>query len=115
MIGRTWRGWVQTADAPAYVAYMQRTGVAEYAATPGNRGVYMLTRDEGDGRTEVVMVTFWESMEAVHRFAGEAPDQAVFYPEDDRFLVGRETTARHYDVPLSSGPAPPPPPPWFGG
>ena len=37
-------------------------------------------------------------MGAVKRFAGEAFDRAVFYPEDDRFLIDRETTASHYEV-----------------
>jgi heme-degrading monooxygenase HmoA len=64
----------------------------------------MLTRGEVDGRTEVVMVTFWDSMEAVRRFAGTEPDRAVFYPEDDAFLVGRETTVTHFDVALHRSP-----------
>ena len=37
MIARMWRGWVRTPDRDAYVAYIERTGMAEYRQTPGNR------------------------------------------------------------------------------
>jgi hypothetical protein len=56
MIARTWRGAVRTADGDAYAAYMNDTGVAAYASTPGNRGVWMLRRDVGE-LTEFVMFT----------------------------------------------------------
>jgi heme-degrading monooxygenase HmoA len=59
----------------------------------------MWTRDLGDGRTEVVTVSWWESRAAIEGFAGSDIDVAVFYPEDDRYLVDRETTVRHYEVP----------------
>lgn len=100
MIARIWRGWVATADAPAYVRYIDATGIAEYTATPGNLGASMLLRDLPDGRTEVITLSFWISMEAIKGFAGPDPDQAVFYPEDDGFLVGRETTVTHFEVPI---------------
>jgi len=31
-------------------------------------------------------------------FAGEDIERAVFYPKDDRYLVERDTTVRHFDV-----------------
>jgi heme-degrading monooxygenase HmoA len=76
---------------------MRETGVVGYAKTPGNRGVWMLRRDVGD-RTEFVMLTLWDSLAAVKAFAGEDYETAVFYSEDDRFLVERDLTASHYDV-----------------
>jgi heme-degrading monooxygenase HmoA len=97
MIARTWRGWTRGEDADAYVDYLLETGMREYRATEGNRAAYILRRSEG-GRTEFITLTFWDSMEAVKSFAGEDVEQAVFYPEDDRFLVDRETVARHYEV-----------------
>ena len=102
MIARTWRGAVRSADADAYSAYMQETGVAGYRATPGNRGVWMLRRDIGD-TTEFVMFTLWDSLDAVRAFAGEDYETAVFYPEDDRFLVERDLTCTHYDVDTAAG------------
>jgi heme-degrading monooxygenase HmoA len=97
MIARIWRGAVMSEDSDAYADYMQDTGVAGYARTPGNRGVWMLRRNLGD-RTEFVMFTLWDSIEAIKAFAGEDYETAVFYPEDDRFLVERELKSAHYEV-----------------
>ena len=97
MIARTWRGAVRREDADLYADYMQATGVAGYAATAGNRGVWMLRRDLGE-LTEFVMFTLWDSMDSVRGFAGDDPETAVFYPEDDRFLVERDLRSTHFEV-----------------
>jgi hypothetical protein len=81
MIARIWKGAVRTSDGDAYADYIHRTGVAGYTATPGNRGVWMLRRDVAD-RTEFVMFTLWESLDA----------------EDDRYLVERDLRTSHYEV-----------------
>jgi heme-degrading monooxygenase HmoA len=97
MIARTWRGATAASDADRYLAYLQQTGLAEYAATPGNRGVLALRRIAG-GQAEFLLISFWDGMEAVRRFAGPGVDRAVFYPEDDRFLVARDLDVHHYEV-----------------
>lgn len=97
MIARIWRGAVRREDAEAYAQYIDETGLKEYAATEGNRGAWMLRRDDGD-RTEIVTFSFWESREAIRGFAGDDIEAAVFYPEDDRYLIERDETVTHYDV-----------------
>ena len=57
----------------------------------------MLRRAEGD-RAEFVTVSFWESREAIEGFVGQDIEKAVSYPEDERFLVERDLTMRHYEV-----------------
>jgi heme-degrading monooxygenase HmoA len=97
VIARTWRGAVRAEDADAYLGYLEATGLKEYRETPGNTGVLALRRIEGD-RCEYLIVSLWDSLEAVRRFAGDDVEQAVFYPEDDRFLVDRDLTSTHYEV-----------------
>ena len=97
MVARIWRGAVRAADGDEYAVYMRRTGVAAYRSTPGNRGAWMLRRDVGD-RTEFVMFTLWDSLAAVKAFAGEDYERAVFYPEDDRYLIERDLESTHYEV-----------------
>ncbi len=97
MIARIWKGAVRRQDGDDYARYMRETGVAAYARTPGNQGVWMLRRDVGE-RTEFVMFSLWDSLEAVRAFAGDDYETAVFYPEDERFLVERDLTATHYQV-----------------
>jgi heme-degrading monooxygenase HmoA len=103
VIARIWKGAVRQADGDAYASYMQETGVSRYAAVAGNRGVWMLRRDVGD-RTEFVMFTLWDSLDAVKAFAGEDYETAVFYPEDERFLVERDLTTTHYEVDTHADP-----------
>lgn len=97
MIARIWRGAVRVVDAAAYAAYVQRTGIEGYQGTPGNCGAWLLWRIEGD-RAEFVTVSFWESREAIEAFAGPDIDTAVFYPDDDQFLIERDLTVDHYEV-----------------
>jgi heme-degrading monooxygenase HmoA len=79
------------------VHYLQATGMKAYRATAGNQGAYILRRATED-RTEFVTLSFWDSLEAVREFAGDEIGKAVFYPEDDRYLVNRELTVSHYEL-----------------
>ena len=97
MIARIWRGAVRAGDATAYADYIQQTGIEAYKATPGNRGAWMLWRPDGE-RAEVITLSFWDSRDAIQGFAGQDIGKAVFYPEDDRFLVERDLTVHHYEV-----------------
>jgi heme-degrading monooxygenase HmoA len=97
MIARIWRGLTANDQADEYLAYLRLTGLKEYRETPGNRGVFVLRRTQGE-RCEVVLVSLWESMDAVRRFAGNSPETAKYYPEDRRFLLEMEPNVRHYEV-----------------
>ena len=97
MIARMWRGVVRREDADEYTAYIRDTGIAEYTQTPGNRGAWMLRRDEGD-RTEFVTYSLWESLDAIRAFAGDDIEAAVYYPEDERFLVEHDDAVSHYEL-----------------
>ncbi len=97
MIARLWRGTTQASTADDYLTYLMETGVKAYQATPGNRGVYVMRRLD-DGRAEFLLVSLWESIDAIRQFAGDDIEQAVFYPRDDAFLIDRETRVTHYEV-----------------
>jgi heme-degrading monooxygenase HmoA len=97
MIARIWRGAVRKRDGDAYAGYIRDTGVAGYAETPGNRGVWLLRREVGE-LTEFVTFTLWDSIDAVRAFAGDDYETAVYYPEDERFLVERDARCAHYEV-----------------
>ena len=70
MIARIWHGRVPRSKAAAYETYMRETGIADYQSVMGNRGVYLLRRDDGDV-THFTTLTFWDSIDAVKAFAGE--------------------------------------------
>lgn len=97
MIARLWHGAVEAARADDYMRYLEKTGLPDYRATPGNRGVYALRRTEA--RVEhFLLVSLWESWEAIRAFAGEDLDRARYYPEDAGFLRELEPTVTHYEV-----------------
>ena len=98
MIARMWRGKVRTEQVTAYVDYIHGTGMTEYKQTPGNQGAQMWTRDLGDGSTEVITVSWWADLDSIRGFAGDDIEAAVFYPEDDGFLIDRETRVAHFQV-----------------
>ena len=102
MVARTWRGSTRAEDADRYLDYLHRTGLAAFQATPGNKGA-MVFRRVRDGRAEFFLVSLWDSLEAVRRFAGADEGRAVFFPEDDRYLVGRDLHVDHFDVVHAAG------------
>ena len=97
MIARVWSGAVRTADADAYAAYIRDTGFAEYGRTPGNRGAWLLRRDD-EGTTEFITLSLWDTVDAIRAFAGEDIEAAVLYPEDRRYFIGGESRITHYEV-----------------
>lgn len=97
MIARTWHGQVPAAKAEAYYELLVRTGLADYRATPGNHGVLVQRRLEGNV-AHFVLITLWDSVESIKNFAGEDYDRARYYPDDDAYLLEREPHVIHADV-----------------
>lgn len=97
VIARIWRGLTRAEQADEYLDYLRLTGLKEYAETPGNRGVMVLRRTQGE-RSEFVLISLWDSMDAVRAFAGPNAETAKYYPEDVRFLLDMEPQVRHYEV-----------------
>jgi heme-degrading monooxygenase HmoA len=97
MIMRQWRGRVPAEKAADYLEFLKTSGFKDYASTPGNLAVYAFTRAR-DGITEIVLVTLWDSVEAIKRFAGDDYQKAHYYPEDKDFLLEFEPLVEHYDV-----------------
>lgn len=103
MIARTWRGAVRARDAEEYVDYMRHTGFAGLGSTPGNLAVLGLRRMTADA-AEFIVMSLWDSEAAIRGFAGEHPQRAVFYPEDQRFLIERDEHVDHFEVVYVSSP-----------
>ena len=99
MIARIWQGRTLPGMGRAYMSYLEQTGLKEYKATEGCKDVLVSTRELGDV-TEYLLITIWDSMEAVGRFAGPEPERAIYYPEDDRYFPEEERApyVRHYKV-----------------
>lgn len=96
-IARIWRGRTPASRAVEYAEFLVRRALPDYRSTRGNRGAQVLRHTEGDV-AEFVVVSFWDAWDSIRRFAGEDPSRAVYYPEDDGFLLEKEPTVTHYEV-----------------
>ena len=97
MIVRMWHGRVPTEKAAAYRAFLNARAIPDYQSVPGNLGVYILERPEGDV-THFITLTYWESLDAIRAFAGEDVEKAKYYPEDKDYLLEFEPRVVHYEV-----------------
>jgi heme-degrading monooxygenase HmoA len=93
---------VPAGRAEDYAQYLARTGIPDYRNTEGNRGVYVLKRIEGK-RAHFLLVTLWDSYDAIKAFAGDDYQRAKYYPEDRDYLIELEPNVRHYEVVVQEG------------
>jgi len=97
MVAREWRCRCPREHRDGFLAYLDRTGVQDTAATPGCRGAQVLVRDLEDA-AEIVLVTYWDSLDAIRAYAGEDIAQARLYPEDARYGLDPDRHVTHYRV-----------------
>jgi GNAT superfamily N-acetyltransferase/heme-degrading monooxygenase HmoA len=97
MIARIWHGVTRAADYDAYWRLLHERAIPDYQGTPGNRGVRLFRRLEGD-RAHFLTLSYWTSLDAVRAFAGDDIELAKYYPEDRRFLLEFERTVQHFEV-----------------
>ena len=102
MVIRAWRGYAAAANAQAYPKHLLQAVRPKLEQLRGFRGLYLLRRRDLD-EIEYLVLTVWDSMDAVHEFAGEQPEQAVVEPEARAALVRFDPMVHHYEV-LASPP-----------
>ena len=100
MIARVWRGWTTSGDGDSYEELLRvEVFPALGARVPGFRGGCVLRRGR-DGEAEFLVVTLFESLEAVRAFAGRDYEVPVIEPEARRLLVRGDERAAHYETVL---------------
>ncbi len=97
MLARTWHGVTPAAKADEYLHLMLTVAIPDYRSIPGNRGVHVMRRFEGD-TAHFLLLTFWESAEAIRQFAGDDIEKAKYYDFDSSYLLELEPTVTHYEV-----------------
>lgn len=97
MIARIWHGIVPTSKADEYRKLMCEIALPEYLSTEGNLGAWCLHRVEGSV-THFLMLTHWEDVNAIKRFAGDDIEIAKYYDFDPEFLIELEPRVQHYSL-----------------
>jgi heme-degrading monooxygenase HmoA len=97
MIVRIWHGKAVGEQAHAYERHVSARVFPALGAIGGNKGAFLLRRDTDDG-AEFVVLTIWDSMEAVREFAGDDPEVAVVEPNARAVLSSFDEFVRHYQL-----------------
>jgi heme-degrading monooxygenase HmoA len=100
MIARMWSGTARPEHADAYVIHLQQKTLPQLASIPGHHGAYILRRVQAGGTdlVEFTVITLWESLDAIARFAGADPEVAVVPPEAQALLASYDDRAVHWEV-----------------
>jgi heme-degrading monooxygenase HmoA len=102
MIARVWSAQTTPAQAPAYASHLRDRVLPELRKLPGYAGAKLLGRALTD-RVEVVVITFWQSAEAIRKFAGADAEAAVVAEEAAALLTQFDRRVRHYEVVVEDG------------
>jgi heme-degrading monooxygenase HmoA len=99
-IARIWRGRTTRAKADEYARYLYDVGIAPLAEKA--LGVQMLRENRRDD-TEFVTISYWESVEAMSRFAGPDPRRIHNLERDPEFLIEMPEGVRVLEIVTSLG------------
>ncbi len=97
MIVRMWHGRVDSSKSDEYAEFMKQRAAPDYRSVDGLQKLLFLRKNEKDV-AHFLLVTYWDSMESVKKFAGEQPEKAKYYPEDDQFLLEKEELSALYEI-----------------
>ncbi len=100
MIGRIWRGWTQPENADKYETLLREEIFPGIAAknVEGYREIQLFRRPASDGTVEFITIMWFDSWEAVKRFAGEDYETA-YVPAKAREVLDRfDERSTHYEV-----------------
>jgi heme-degrading monooxygenase HmoA len=92
-----WRARSTVENSGKYIQHATRKVFPALRAIEGHRGAYLLRRAVDDA-IELVVLTLWESMEAVRKFAGKAPEKSVVEPEARAVLTSFDESVVHFEI-----------------
>ena len=98
MICRMWRGWTAPQDADAYEVYLNTElfpRLREELTAHGYRGFHVLRLAHAN-EVEFVTMVWFESLESVRSFAGDAYETPVISPKARRLLTRIADRCEHY-------------------
>jgi len=97
MVVRSWHGIVPIEKAESFRNHLLKTGVSDAKKTTGNLGVYIYSQSQ-DNFEHFFMVSYWDNMESIERFAGKTPQKAVCYDEDNIYDLISDPIVLHHEV-----------------
>jgi heme-degrading monooxygenase HmoA len=97
MIARIWNAVADRDRFPSYAQHLENEVISRLRTLDGYEGALLLHRQTGDA-TELMVVTFWQSRQAITAFAGPNVEQAVVAPRATALLRDYDRSVRHYEI-----------------
>ena len=97
MIARVWKAKANASSVDEYIRHFTEHVAPALAAVSGYEGSQVLC-NPGLDPTDIVVVTWWSSLDVIHGFAGSDIGRAVIDPEARRVLVSCDESVAHYTV-----------------
>jgi heme-degrading monooxygenase HmoA len=97
VISRQWRGLARRDQAQNYIRHLRSETFPALQRIPGFVDASILSRQILGG-IEFLVVTRWQSLEAIARFAGSDPEVAVVPDSVAKMMIEFDERARHFEV-----------------
>jgi heme-degrading monooxygenase HmoA len=97
MISRHWKGIAKTGEADNYIEHLRTDTFPKLSEINGFISASILKRPVEQG-TEFLIVTVWESIESIERFAGATADVAVVPEVVQAMMIEYDRTVSHYEL-----------------
>jgi heme-degrading monooxygenase HmoA len=97
MIARHWQGVAHPGREREYEEHLRAETFPSLKRIPGFVDASILRRTIDSG-VEFLIVTRWQSMNAIRQFAGADPEAAVVPPAVEAMMVDYDRRVTHYEV-----------------
>ena len=96
-ISRHWKGVAKPEEADHYIHHLRSDTLPKLARIEGFIKASIMRRPIGEGM-EFLIVTTWQSIEAIRKFTGESAETAVVPPSVQAMMVEYDREVAHYEV-----------------
>ncbi|HYG50866.1 MAG TPA: antibiotic biosynthesis monooxygenase [Flavobacteriales bacterium] len=97
MISRNWTGLAKKERAQEYIAHLNNETFPKIRAINGFISARILHREISEG-IEFLIITEWESVEAIKQFAGEQYHVAMVPPLVREIMLTYDQEVKHYEL-----------------
>jgi len=103
MIARFWTAKIAQAHAHAYADHLKSQVLTTLRKVDGYIGAKLLERETSDG-VEIVVITLWQSLDSIRKFAGPDLEKAVVSDDVVSLFLQYDQRVRHYKVVVMDDP-----------
>ena len=97
MIARIWQGKTPVSKYEQYTRFLEMKAIPDYQSVAGLRGLSFLRKSD-DQYGNFTLITYWDSIESIKKFAGVDYAKAKYYAEDKDYLISFGEHVEHFDV-----------------